>query len=123
MGKALSRRKYQEVVKFLKVTIGNERVAHRVRMQAALRLADLLSEHDRANERSVLAVERASARQAEAEALKLRLQLAERGIRVPVAEAAETAETAGAANPEQSDWFTQLLAMPEDTSEREGHAQ
>ena len=58
----LNRRQYQELVRFLKDTIKNPSVGHRVRMSAAARLDGILSRHEYAEQ--------------QAEARKARLQLA-----------------------------------------------
>ncbi|MES2391037.1 MAG: hypothetical protein V4555_05310 [Acidobacteriota bacterium] len=52
MPQRLSRRRYAEVVKFLKATVKNERLAHKIRFRAAERLIEVYTAHDRAVERS-----------------------------------------------------------------------
>jgi hypothetical protein len=58
-------RRYDATVKFFKHTLANEKISHRVRLQAAMRLSDILLEHDRTINRKELAQERAAARQGE----------------------------------------------------------
>jgi hypothetical protein len=61
-------RRYDALTRFLKETIGNEKIGHRVRMAAALRLSDIYLEHDRSQERREIARDRTAARVAEAKA-------------------------------------------------------
>lgn len=56
----LSRRKYSVLTRFYRETIHNPRISHRVRMQAAARLDDLLARHEQA-------VQQAEARKGRAE--------------------------------------------------------
>lgn len=58
-------RRYDAAAKFFRQTIANEKIGHRVRFQAALRLSEILLEHDRAELRKELARERASGRSGE----------------------------------------------------------
>ena len=60
-------RRYDAVTKYLREAIADTTRGHRVRMQAALKLADILLEHDRAQARRELAELRSAARSAEAE--------------------------------------------------------
>jgi hypothetical protein len=47
----LSRRKYAELVKFLKSVMGNPKVGLRVRMAAAMRLDEIYSRHEAAEQK------------------------------------------------------------------------
>lgn len=55
-------RRYDALVRFLKETIANEKIGHRVRMQAAMRLSEIYLQHDAAKERRELAELKASAK-------------------------------------------------------------
>lgn len=51
MAQRLSRRRFAEVMRFLKNTVKDERIAHKIRMRAAERLIEVYAGHDRAVER------------------------------------------------------------------------
>lgn len=51
-------RRYDPLVKFLKETLANKQIGHRVKMAAAMRLSDIYLAHDSAQERREIARER-----------------------------------------------------------------
>ena len=59
MAKGVSRRKYAKLVSFLTATFSDPKVAHRVRMVAALRLCDVYARVEDQNEKAVARRERA----------------------------------------------------------------
>ena len=61
-GAKLSRRRYDVLIRFLRETIGNPKIAYRVRMAAAVRLDDLYSRHEMLAERTEQRKDRALAR-------------------------------------------------------------
>jgi hypothetical protein len=69
MPKSLSRRKYARLTAFLTNTFTDPKTPLRLRMQAAMRLADILSNHDQNAAAQEIAALRAAARIAEATAV------------------------------------------------------
>ena len=59
-------RRYDAVTQYLRRVISNENFKETLRLQAALRLSEILLEHDRSEARKEIARERMAARQAEA---------------------------------------------------------
>lgn len=96
----LSRRKFDVLVKFLRQTIANQSIKHSVRMQAAVRLDDLLA-------RELHYAARAAARKERAEIRALAVQQQESTV-----EAQDSV-----LEPNENDHITELLARFSSSSE------
>lgn len=84
-------RRYDAVTKFLRETVANDKVGIRVRMQAAMRLSEILLAHDAAKERREIARERT----ARAELAQSRTEPSQRsGAELPSTEDAQRAALA-----------------------------
>jgi hypothetical protein len=95
MGAAkLARRRYDVLVRFLRETINNPKIAHRVRMAAAVRLDAIYERNETLSERAEQRKERGEARladQAKAHALELSTQIVETDVEAKARqEAADT---------------------------------
>lgn len=84
-----SRRKYSSLMRFFAETMNNTRINHRTRFAAALRIADILTDHDRSVEREKIAIERAQARAGEAALLESQLNVLDKGGTPPATESEE----------------------------------